>query len=96
MKSDALLMNECALYEKKEKERHWDIVSKEKITHSQSGHLLPSLHIPQLGSGIHAACGHQCTLGIERQAHLHNTTTQYSNTEPKGIWKTELLSKLCM
>lgn len=73
-------MNGCeARYQKKkEQERHWDIVRKEKTSHSQSGHLLPSLHIPQLGSGIHAACGHQCTLGVERQAHLHNTKLFYS------------------
>lgn len=73
-------MNGCEAHKTKiEQQRHWDNESKEKISHSQSGYLLPSLHIPQLGSGIHAACGHQCTLGVERQAHLHNTKLFYSH-----------------
>lgn len=71
--NSVLIMNGCEPYQEKEQERHWDIVSKENISHSQSGHLLTRLHIPQLSSGIHAACGYQCTLGVECQTHLHNT-----------------------
>lgn len=73
-------MNGCESYSKKEQEGQWDIVSKESISHSQRGRLLPSLHIPQLGSGIHAACGYQCTLGVECQAHLHNTEPSFKVT----------------
>ena len=39
-------------------------------THSEGGHLLPSLDIPQLCSAVHAASGNQSTLRVKRQAYL--------------------------
>ena len=39
------------------------------LTHSECALLYASFHAPEFGSGVHTACGHQRTGGIETKAH---------------------------
>lgn len=43
------------------------------VSHRQSRNLLPALHVPQPGGGVHTARGHQGALWAERQADLHGS-----------------------
>lgn len=69
-------MNECgSQHQDKKSKKSNGTEFEERVSHSQCGHFLPTLHIPQLGSGVHTACGHQRTLGVECKTHLQNFFT---------------------
>lgn len=56
------------------------------LTHSECALLYASFHAPEFGSGVHTACGHQRTGGIETKAH---------NLPRMATKRVETLATLC-